>query len=300
MLVVSSAALTLARLAPGDQFADFGGSQAVADAERHRLGLDRPWAVQYADWLSHVVRLDFGTSLSYRRPVRALVTERALNTILLGTCALLLATGFGLAAGTISGGARGGRAGTALGVLSAILLSVPSIVISFLLLLLAAVTGALPVGGFPPPSGTWVGDLAMRARYLVLPTVALALPLAASLERLQANAIREALAQPAIHAARARGLSDDRLLWKHALRLSLSSTLSIYGLVVASLLSGSFVVEVVMSWPGLGALMYEALLARDLFLVAGCAAAVSLFLSIGVMASDVALVIADPRREAGR
>jgi len=64
VLVVSSAALTLARLAPGDQFVDFGGNQAAADAERHRLGLDRPWAVQYADWLSHVVRLAFGTSLA--------------------------------------------------------------------------------------------------------------------------------------------------------------------------------------------------------------------------------------------
>ena len=184
--------------------------------------------------------------------------------------------------------------------LSAILLSVPSIVISFLLLLLAAVTGALPVGGFrrPPGRGSATSRCG-RDTWCCRPS-----PWPCRWRRrwsgCRRTRFREALAQPAIHAARARGLSDNRLLWKHALRLSLSSTLSIYGLVVASLLSGSFVVEVVMSWPGLGALMYEALLARDLFLVAGCAAAVSLFLSIGVMASDVALVIVDPRREAGR
>jgi peptide/nickel transport system permease protein len=85
-------------------------------------------------------------------------------------------------------------------------------------------------------------------------------------------------------------------LWRHAFRLSLGSVLSIYGIVVATALSGSFAVEVVMSWPGLGALMYEALVARDLFLVAGCAVAVSAFLAFGVFVSDLALAAADPRR----
>jgi len=123
------------------------------------------------------------------------------------------------------------------------------------------------------------------------------LPLAASLERLQAASMRDALAQPSIRAARARGLGEDRLLWKHAFRLSLAPLLSVYGVIGAAVLSGSFAVEVVMSWPGLGALMYEALTARDLYLVAGCAVAVATLLAVSVLAADLALRLVDPRRE---
>jgi peptide/nickel transport system permease protein len=296
VLIVSSAALLLTRAAPGDHFSDLGANPSVVAAERHRFGLDRPFAVQYASWLASALRMDFGTSLKYQRPVSALVAERAANTIVLGGCALLLATTLGLIVGTLGGAGRGGVATTLARGLSVLFLSVPPLVTSFALLLLAAATGWLPVGGFPLGTGAGLGILAANTRYLILPTVALALPLAASLERLQAGAIREALAQPSLLGARARGVSQDRLLWRHALRLSLGSVLSIYGIVVASVLSGSFAVEVVMSWPGLGLLMYDALVARDLFLVAGCAVAGSSLLALGMFASDVALAVADPRR----
>jgi ABC-type dipeptide/oligopeptide/nickel transport system permease component len=299
VLVVSSSALLLTGIAPGDQFAGFGSNLAAAAAARHRAGLDRPLAAQYAAWLARAARFDFGTSLKYQRPVLTLVAERAGNTVVLGGCALLLATGIGLLVGTLSGARRGGPLVSLARTLSLLLLSVPPLVTSFLLLLLAALTGWLPVGGFPRTptlaSLTAFGD---GARYLILPTLALGLPLGAWLERLQAAAVRDALSEPSVQAARARGLSPDRLLWRHALRLSLVPVLSVYGLVVASVLSGSFAVEVVMSWPGLGALMYEGLVARDMFLVAGCAVAVSAFLAAGVAASDVALRLADPRRAA--
>jgi peptide/nickel transport system permease protein len=298
IFLVSSSALLLTRLAPGDHLSEIGSDPAIVAAERHRLGLDRPVAVQYASWLWRAARLDLGNSLKYQRPVATLVAERAANTMILGGCALVLATTFGLFVGTLAGARRGGVIVTgALRAVSVALLSVPPLVTSFALLLVAAVTGWFPVGGFPQGSGSTAATLVDHARYLVLPALALALPLAASLERLQAAAIREALAQPSVQGARARGLSADRVLWRHALRLSLTSILSIYGIVVASALSGSFAVEVVMSWPGLGALMYEALVARDLYLVAGCAVAVSTFLALGVFASDLALAVADPRRE---
>ena len=216
--------------------------------------------------------------------------------MILGGCALVLATAIAMIVGTLVGAGRGGWLVSIARSLSVVLLSIPPLVTSFSLLLVAAVTGWLPVGGFPLGSRSGVGSLLHDGRYLILPTLALALPLAASLERLQAGAIREALAQPSLLGARARGIGPDRLLWRHAFRLSLGSVLSIYGLVVATALSGSFAVEVVMSWPGLGALMYEALVARDLFLVAGCAVAVSTFLAFGVFVSDLALVAADPRR----
>src|SRR5262249_18206837 len=171
-------------------------------------------------------------------------------------------------------------------------LSVPPLVTSFALLLVAARTGWLPVGGFPSDGAS---SLTTVARYLVIPALALALPIAAVLERLQSQAVHEALEDPSIRAPLARGCSVQRVVWRHALRLSLTPVLGIYGVIVGSVLSGSFAVEIVTSWPGLGALMYEALVARDMYLVAGCAAAGSMFLAIGILMSDLALGLADPR-----
>jgi peptide/nickel transport system permease protein len=129
----------------------------------------------------------------------------------------------------------------------------------------------------------------------VLPVIALALPVVPVLERLQSRALAEALADPAILAARARGLPHRRIVWRHALRLSLKPVLAVYGVIVGALLSGSFVVEYVMSWPGLGRLMYDALVYRDANLAAGCAAAGAAFLAFGILLSDVALAAVDPR-----
>ena len=301
VLVVSSAAFVLTRLAPGDDFDAIGANRSVVAAQRQRLGLDRPLAVQYGSWLWRVAHLDLGTSLKYQRPVATLVAARAINTMILGGLALVVATALGLGIGTLTGARRGGSAASSgVGAVSILLLSLPPLVTSYGLLLMAAVTGWLPVGGFPIGAGSSLRLLLGAPQYLVLPVLALVVPLAASLERLQSAAVRDALGQPSIRAARARGLGTDRLLWKHAFRLSLAPLLSIYGMIAAAVLSGSFAVEVVMSWPGLGALMHEALTARDLYLVAGCALAVSTLLALCVLLADIALRVADPRREPPR
>jgi peptide/nickel transport system permease protein len=292
VFVVSSAALILVQAAPGDHFSGFDLDPAVAAAERHRLGLDRPLFVQYGSWLARAARLDFGESLKYHRPVGDLVVERAGKTALLGGAALLLATAAGVTAGIFTGTRRGVLAIVARGV-SLMLVSVPPLVTSFGLLLFASRTGWFPVGGFPTAgdSASWFSI----ARYLILPALALALPIAASLERVQSRALTDALSDPCLRAARARGCSTRRVIWRHALRLSLKPLLAIYGVMVGSVLSGSFAVEIVTSWPGLGALMYEGLVARDLYLVAGCAAAGAMFLALGILMSDVGLALADPR-----
>jgi peptide/nickel transport system permease protein len=295
VLVVSSAALALIQAAPGDHLSGFDLDPSAAAAERHRLGLDRPFLLQYASWLGKAVRLDFGESAKYRRPVGQLVAERAASTALLGASALLLATAIGIPIGILTGSRRNPLTLAAQG-LSLVLLSVPPLVTSFGLLLLAHQTGWLPVGGFPAASSP--GPVTLTTiRYLILPAIALALPIAASLERLQSQAMSEALAEPSVRAARARGCSSSRIVWRHALRLSLKPVLAIYGVIVGTVLSGSFAVEIVTSWPGLGALMYDALVARDLHLVAGCAAAGALFLAIGILLSDLALALVDPRVE---
>jgi peptide/nickel transport system permease protein len=290
VFIVSSAALLLVDAAPGDHFSAFDLDPAAVAAERHRHGLDRTPLARYGAWLARAARLDFGESLKYRRPVAQLVAERAPMTALLGLSALALATLIGIPAGLVTGSRRNVLTAAAR-TLSLVVVSVPSLVTSFALLFLAARTGWLPVGGFASTDGNpWTA-----ARYLVLPTIALALPIAATIERLQSQALADALAEPSVRAALARGCSRERVVWRHAFRMSMPPVLAIYGVIVGTVLSGSFAVEIVTSWPGLGALMYDALVSRDLFLVAGCAGAGAVFLALGTLTADIALALADPR-----
>jgi ABC-type dipeptide/oligopeptide/nickel transport system permease component len=284
VFVVASSALLLAQLAPGDFVASrIGGDPAVAAAERHRLGLDRPFADRYRDWVRHSLTLDLGDSFQYRRPVLGLVRERAVNTAVLAASGLTVATLLGIPAGVLTGSRRRGIGVRLVRAASLLLLSVPPLITSLVLLMLAARTGWLPVAG--------MGGL----RHLVIPALALGLPLAAVLERLQAEAMAGALAEPSMTAAAARGIPRRRIVWRHAWRLSLSSTLAIYGVIAGSLFNGAFVVEIVTSWPGLGWLMRDALMSRDVNLVAGCAAAGAVFVAAGVFAADVAHAAIDPR-----
>ena len=301
VFVVSSAALVLTRLAPGDITSELVGSGASAEsiaAERARLGLDRPAWAQLAAWMGRALRFDFGTSLMYGRPVAGLVAERAGNTAILALVALAGATIVGIPLGVVAGSRRG-AVSAAIRSLSVLLLSFPSLVSSLLLVFVAARTGWLPSGGMtsmdPSTAGGWVPVACDIAGPLVVPAAAHALPLMATLERLQARATAEVLAEPYIVAARARGVPRGRILWRNALKPALLPVVSIYGLILGSLLSGSFIVEIVTAWPGLGRLMFDALRSRDLYLVAGCAAAGGCFLSLGVLLSDVALVVIDPR-----
>ena len=289
--VVSSAALVLARIAPGNNLSAFDLDPAVAAAECARIRCNDPIVRQYAAWVSRAVTLDFGESSRFGRPVALLIKERAANSFLLGVCALLLATAIGIPAGILTGSrprgiatrfARGG---------SVLMLSIPPLIMSLALLLIASATGWFPIGGIAPADAS----VFERARHLLLPVLALALPMAATLERLQSRSMAEALGEPCVRAAAARGVSSRRLIWRHAWKLSLKPVLAIYGIIVGALISGSFVVEYIMAWPGLGALMYDALVARDAYLVAGCAAAGSVALGAGILLSDVALAAVDPR-----
>jgi peptide/nickel transport system permease protein len=199
--------------------------------------------------------------------------------------------------GIVTGRGRGLMVTLIRGV-SVVMISMPPLIASLAFVLLAARTGWFPVGGMSSPGVaqlSWFAWIADLARHVPLPALALALPLAATLERLQSRAMGEAIAQPFVRAAEARGLSRDQATLKHAWRVSLAPVLGLYGLMIGSVFSGSFIVEVVTAWPGLGRLMYDALRARDLFLVAGCAAMGALFLAIGTFLSDVLLTVADPR-----
>jgi peptide/nickel transport system permease protein len=298
VLAVSSASLVLVRLAPGDYTSESLGMAAHADTverTRRRYGLDRPIADQYRHWIAAALRLDFGRSMVYDRPVAELIPERAANTAVLAITALLAATIIGIPLGIITGSRRSGVLSGVIRVVSITLLSMPPLLTSLFLVFLAARTGWLPIGGMggsaDAAGGAWI-DL---VRHLIVPAAALAMPLAAMFERMQSQAMADTIGQPFVLAALARGLPRSRVVWRGALKAALRPVASIYGLVVGTLLSGSFVVEMITSWPGLGRLMLDALRARDVYLVAGCAAAGSVFLAAGTLLSDAALALVDPR-----
>ena len=294
VFAVSSASLIVARLAPGDYAVGAMGLNATPEAMRElraRLGLDRPIAEQYVDWLSRAVRFDFGRSLANGRPVIELIAESAANTAILAATALFLATLIGLPLGVFSGSKPRGVVPAAVRTASLFLLSMPPLLTSLFLVFFAARTGWFPIAGMSSIGGGFLDLL----QHMVVPVGALTLPLIAMFERLQSQATSEVIDQPFVIATLARGVPRTRVLWRDALKAALRPIASVYGLVVGTLLSGSFAVEVITAWPGLGRLMLDALRARDVYLVAGCAAAASVFLAAGTLVSDLALVLVDPR-----
>lgn len=296
VFAVSSASMWLVRVAPGDFVTlTLGTNSTPADAARlrARLGLDRSPSEQYRRWVRGLADMDFGRSYLDERAVGALVLERALNTGLLALAALLAGTALGVGFGTLAGARPANWASRVIGGTSLVLLSMPPLMISLLLVFVAARTQWLPVGGMR--SVTPASPASDVVWHLIAPALALALPLAASLERLHSRAVADTLVQPFVRAARARGVALHRLVWGSVLKPSLRTVASVYGLAIAGLFSGSFVVEVVTAWPGLGRLMVDALRVRDVPLVAGCAFAGATILAIATLLADVLLAAVDPR-----
>ena len=303
VLVSASAALFLTRLAPGDLTAELGPNPTRAEvaAARARFDLDRPVLEQWGLWMSRAARLDFGESLR-GQPVGPLVLQAAANSAMLGVTALLVATALGLSLGIFTGARQTGIAPAVVRAFSIAFLSVPPLISSLVLVFIAVRTGWLPPGGMTSSGtaattwGVWLADV---AAHLPLPVIALALPVAATFERLQSQALGETVRLPFITAASARGVSARAVVLRHAWPASLRSICAVYGIMIGAVLSGSFVVEYVTAWPGLGRTMYEALRARDIYLVAGCAAAGASFLAMGTLIGDLMLAAVDPRVREG-
>ena len=304
VIAVSSGALLLTRLAPGDVTANLGALAPPDEVARTRarFDLDRSPVAQWGGWALRASRFDFGDSFLYNRPVGGLIRRAAVNTAILAVAALAVATLLGVPLGILTGSRRGAVPAAVRGV-SLVCLSIPPLLTSLLFVFLASRTGWLPPGGMTSVDvvdaswSVWILDV---AKHLPLPALALALPLAATFERLQSQAMSETIHQPFVVAAMARGVTWRQLLLDHAWRASLRSMCAIYGLAIGALLSGSFVVEYVTAWPGLGRLMYEALRARDIYLVAGCAAMGGFFLAVGSVVADLLLFAADPRVREGQ
>jgi ABC-type dipeptide/oligopeptide/nickel transport system permease component/ABC-type transport system substrate-binding protein len=295
LLATSVVIFVLLDIAPGDPAVTMLGIDASprAIAALHaEFGLNAPPLTRFLRWIGGVLHGDFGTSFTYRVPVATLIGERLAVTLPLAGLAAGLAVIIGVPAGTIAARRPGGAVDGVVGGFARIGMAIPDFWLGVLLVLVFALgAGWFPAGGFPGLDSGWGAAL----RSLVLPVVALALPQAAILARVARASLGEVLARDFIRAARAKGLSANAVLWRHALPNAAAPILAVIGLQVPYLIAGSALVEQVFTLPGLGRLAIQAIGQRDLVTVQ---AVVLLMAAATVMASfavDVAQALIDPR-----
>ncbi len=305
LVLVALLTFLLVGRAPGDYVNELAANPQISQETLAKLrlfyGLDRPFYIKFWHWLESAAEGNLGYSFVYQRPIRDLVSERVWNTVLLNSVALLAAWVLGITLGTTAALARISPRAAPLdwlmGAATTLLLSTPSVVLCLVLLALAVKLG-LPVGGMTSSGHDSLGSagrLADIARHLLLPATAVAVVWMPSVARHTRTAMAEVLSAAYITTARAKGLGRLRILVHHAFRNALNPLTTLFGFSVSALLSASLLVEVVMSWPGIGQLTFDAVLKRDIFLVVDLAVLSALLLLAGNMAGDLLLYFSDPR-----
>jgi peptide/nickel transport system permease protein len=303
-LVVGVSILTFlfTTLAPGNYFDEMRMNPQIAPetvtALRAQYQIDRPLPVRYASWLNSVVHGQMGYSFAYNSPVAPILLMRARNTLLLAITATLLAWGIALPLGIWSAERLGRLPDRLVSWATAALLVIPDLALALGFLVIAVRTGWFPVGGMSSldfDSLTLSGKFRDLALHMVLPVAALVLSALPLLIRHVRAAVAEVLDAPFLLAARGHGIPRRVLVYRYALRAAANPLISLFGFSIGTLLSGSLLVEVVMSWPGLGPLLLESILARDLYVVIGGVLLSTLFLVTGNFIADILLYWADPR-----
>ena len=299
---VSVLSFTLLSLAPGNFYDELRLnpqiSRETVSALKRQYGMDRPLPVRYWRWTESAARGQFGYSLLYHQSVGSLIWPRAMNTLILTGLAMLLAWTVALPWGILEALHRGGWIDRTGGILTAFLLAIPDVLLGLLLLLFAVKSGWFPTGGMTSvtsPGSSSSSGLWDVFRHLFLPVLALALVSLPLLTRHVRSAMIVALDSPFVHAARAHGIPRGRLIYRHAFPSAMNSLISLFGFSIGGLLSTSLLIEVVLGWPGLGPLILEAMLARDIYVVMAAVMLSSVFLVAGNVLADALLYLYDPR-----
>jgi ABC-type dipeptide/oligopeptide/nickel transport system permease component len=298
LAVVVSVVFLLIHLVPGDPIVQMLGEGATASdisALRHSYGLDAPLSQQYTHYWHGLLHADLGQSLRLHDSVTHLVLQRYPYTLALTLAALLIGIALSIPAGIWSALHRNRWQDRSLGVVSLVGLSFPNFALGPILILIFSIQlGWLPVSG-AGNGGAGIGSLTSFALHLILPAITLGLGLAAILTRMVRTAMLEELNQDYIRTARAKGLTENTVVYRHALRNALIPVLTVIGLQFGSLLAGAIVTETIFSWPGIGRLTLSAISNRDYALVQGCILAVGLtYVGVNLL-TDIAYTVANPR-----
>jgi peptide/nickel transport system permease protein len=296
LLVVSTVTFAIVHAAPGGPalLADPKLSVAERAAIATRLGVDRPLPEQYVRWLGRLARGDLGNSFLYQTSTVSTIAERLPNTLLLAGAALLLTIVVAIPVAAWCAERPGGWIDRLAGALAIGAISVPVFWLGIVgILVFAVYAHLLPAGGAETVGGD--GSLADRLRHLVLPAFVLAAAGTAELMRYTRTSVRRQLARPYVRSARAKGVGERAVRWRHAMRNALIPAVTVIGLQLPRLVGGAAITETVFAWPGMGRLGIEAALARDYPLVMG----ITLLISVGVVLAsllvDLAYLVLDPR-----
>jgi peptide/nickel transport system permease protein len=285
--VIVTLVFLLAHIVPGDPVQQMLGEGARADdlqQLRHSLGLDVPIGTQYGRYLAGLVRGNLGESFRFQEPVTRVVLEHYPATLELAFVALIVCAAIGIPFGLLAAERRGTSADRAVGVFTLLGLSVPNFALGPLLILVfSVILGWLPVSGRGGPA------------HLILPAVTLGATLAAILTRMVRTSVIQELSSDYVRTARAKGLTESQVLFRHAFRNALIPILTILGLQFGTLLAGAIVTETIFSWPGIGRLAVQAIRARDYPLLQGCILLIAVSYVAVNLLTDLVYAFVDPR-----
>jgi peptide/nickel transport system permease protein len=295
----------IAHLAPGDPLqlgpeTSAENSTAAMNAFREKNGLDLPLPIQYARWLKKIVTLDFGRSLQDHRLVSEKLAEALPKTLLLSMLALLLAYGLAIPIGVHAATREGGALQRGISLFLYLLYAMPTFWVAVMVLLL--VGDHFPFQGLSSDGAeklSFFSQVADTAWHLVLPVFCLSYPTLAIVSRQVRSAMREALGQDYVRAARARGIPERSIIFHHALRNSLLPVVTLLGTSLPHLIGGSVVVERVFGISGMGLLAFDAISFRDYPVVMAICTLAALVTMLGVLAADLLYGLADPRIRVG-
>jgi peptide/nickel transport system permease protein len=284
-------------LIPGDPATAILGSYATPEnvAKINKdLGLDKSLPERYLIWLGNIIQGDFGRSFSLNRPVIDEVMERFNATLILSGSAFVLCSFFGILVGTISAARQYTLTDKFITFIVLIGISIPSFFLGMMMILTFAVRLKLfPVSGMYAIWGG--GDLPDLINHLVMPSIALAIVATGVVARISRNAVLEILRQDYVRTARAKGVKERSILISHVLRVAIVTILPVLGLQAGFVLSGSVYIEIVFQWPGVGRMLVDAILKRDIILVQGGVVFVSICYVFFNIAVDVLQRVLDPR-----
>ncbi|MRX51797.1 ABC transporter permease subunit [Paracoccus sp. S-4012] len=295
MLIVAILTFVLMKLLPGDPAVLLAGEGAdldKVDALRRELGLDRPLLIQLGSWLADLARFDLGRSLFLNQPVAEAIVERLPVTLSLAMVAFVMTIPIGIIMGMVAAYWRDSWVDTAVMSLALVGVSVPNFWLAILAIILFSVTlGWLPSAGYVPiDEGLW-----LWLRSLIMPAAVLALFQIGYLARMTRSEMLEVMDQDYVRTARAKGVSELRTVAKHAFRNALVSVLTVSGYIFSLLVGGSVVIEQIFALPGIGRLLVQAIMARDIPVVQGTMLFLGfMFVAINVLV-DIFYTVVDPR-----
>ncbi len=296
LAIVTFAVFAITTMLPGNAaimiLGEYATPEAVAALEK-QLHLDQPWYAQYLSWVAGILRGDFGTSLRLSLPVTQVVGEAFVNSAMLGATALVVVTITAIPLGALAALKRGTGMDLGLGLFSYLGTALPEFVTATLLLVFFAAPsqGLFPAGGFVAP---WE-DLGGFAAHVVLPAATLGLVLMAHISRQVRSEMSEVLSSDYIRAARLKGLTEKRVIRRHALPNSLAPAIAVISLDIGYLLGGIIVVEEIFAWPGLGRLLIYALENRDLPVIQAVTLLLAAVYALSNLLSDIVIALLDPR-----